>query len=137
VTTGCKEQLNKVSFLFFIPDASSACGPFDAFHTSWQRLTAYHFTVTAVQLFAVAVFIQYFKLFWVTGIHRMQTLPFTNAHKKNMRGMWPTNPRETAQSKMLSPHCGCVVALNHFGKQYLVCLHVPAALTIIPAHHRR
>jgi len=40
-------------------------------------------------LFAVAVFIQYFMLFWATGIERMQTLSFTKANRKNIWGEWP------------------------------------------------
>jgi hypothetical protein len=43
----------------------------------------------------------------------------------------------TAYSRMLSPHCGFVVALRHVEKQYLVCLGVAEAFTINVTCHGR
>ena len=37
----------------------------------------------------------------------------------------------TTCARVLSPYCGCVVALNHVEKQHLVCLQVAGILSII------
>jgi hypothetical protein len=40
-----------------------------------------------------------------------------------------------AYSRMLSSHCGCMVALHHVEEQHLVCLKVAEALNTTPTCH--
>jgi hypothetical protein len=138
----CKEQPEKISF---IPCTISACAPFVALHTSDDiRLRAKHFAVIGRSVFAVAVSIRFFKLFIITGTGGTQTSSFTKPNRKSRGGSyveiaearkWAPVGRSivqtTACSRMLSPHCGCMVALRHFEK-HLVCLEVAGALTMAP-----
>lgn len=125
-------------FFFSYPMQVQHVVLFFAFHTSGQCLTVYHFTIKTAQFFAVALFIQYFMLSWTTGIKWIQMFIFHKSpQEKYYGGCGQTYPRATAHSKILLPHCKCVVALNHIAKHHLVCLPVPGALSVNPVCHRR
>jgi hypothetical protein len=112
-----------------------------------------HYAIKADQFFKIRARIQFIKLFRVIGTGGKCSSSFARSHKIESRGevgqIWrsrrpksgpPPPPgrsiaQATADSRMLSPHCGCAIALRHVEKRHLVCLEADGALnTTVKCH---
>jgi hypothetical protein len=106
-------------------------------HQDDIQLHAKHFAIKLGQ------FLQSLFVFNPSRHWRNENLIFHKAPREKVKGgqIWrlrrpgsgppladPSLRQLTAYSRMLSPHCGCVVVLRHVEKQHLVCLQVAGGI---------
>jgi hypothetical protein len=133
----CKKQLK---LFFLILYESSIYTPFVALHTSRRYSTSCN--RCSYSIFQVAQGYRHWRnvnlIFHKAPQEKGEGGSYLEiAEARKWTPLGRSIAQATAYSRMLSSHCGCVVALRHVEKRYLVCLEVAGALTATATYHCR